>query len=71
MPRQLNGNNSGSNGVHLMGSDESDHHMVEPAPFDIYLCDYCDSELYSLEAYQVTFKTIYYNECYSSIILLE
>lgn len=58
MPRQLNGNNSGSNGVHLMGPDESDHHMVEPAPFDIYLCDYCDSELYSLEAYQVIFFLI-------------
>lgn len=24
--------------------------MVEPAPFDIYLCDNCDAELYSKEA---------------------
>uniref|UniRef100_A0A336LT97 CSON015176 protein n=2 Tax=Culicoides sonorensis TaxID=179676 RepID=A0A336LT97_CULSO len=28
------------------------HAMVEPALFDIYLCDYCDAELYSLEAYE-------------------
>lgn len=27
--------------------------MVEQAPFDIYLCDNCEAELYSLEAYQV------------------
>lgn len=26
--------------------------MVEPPLFDIYLCDYCDAELYSLEACQ-------------------
>lgn len=27
--------------------------MVEHAPFDIYLCDNCEAELYSLEAYRV------------------
>lgn len=26
--------------------------MVEPPLFDIYLCDHCDAELYSLEAYR-------------------
>ncbi|KAH8287885.1 hypothetical protein KR018_006123 [Drosophila ironensis] len=28
------------------------HMMVEPPPFDIYLCDNCDAELYSKEAIQ-------------------
>jgi hypothetical protein len=28
--------------------------MVETEPFDIYLCDNCDAELYSLEAYKVS-----------------
>jgi len=27
--------------------------MVEPSLFDIYLCDNCDAELYSLDAYLV------------------
>lgn len=27
--------------------------MVEQSLFDIYLCDNCEAELYSLEAYQV------------------
>lgn len=31
--------------------------MVEPAPFDIYLCDNCDAELYSKEAILVHEKT--------------
>lgn len=30
------------------------HQMVEPSLFDIYLCDNCEAELYSLEAYQVS-----------------
>lgn len=30
--------------------DDSQHMMVEPPPFDIYLCDNCDAELYSKEA---------------------
>ncbi|XP_030382892.1 uncharacterized protein LOC115630464 isoform X1 [Scaptodrosophila lebanonensis] len=30
--------------------DDSQQMMVEPAPFDIYLCDNCDAELYSKEA---------------------
>lgn len=30
--------------------------MVEHAPFDIYLCDNCEAELYSLEAYLVMTK---------------
>lgn len=32
--------------------------MVEPPPFDIYLCDNCDAELYSEEAMLVC-KHIY------------
>jgi hypothetical protein len=28
--------------------------MVETEPFDIYLCDNCDAELYSFEAYKVS-----------------
>lgn len=39
--------------THNSQSDES-HQMVEPALFDIYLCDYCEAELYSLEAYKVS-----------------
>lgn len=35
--------------------------MVEPAPFDIYLCDNCDAELYSKEAILV---------CYFSIMII-
>ncbi|XP_062121198.1 uncharacterized protein LOC133835246 isoform X1 [Drosophila sulfurigaster albostrigata] len=30
--------------------DNTQYMMVEPAPFDIYLCDNCDAELYSKEA---------------------
>ncbi|EDV98864.1 uncharacterized protein LOC6567012 [Drosophila grimshawi] len=30
--------------------DDSQYMMVEPPPFDIYLCDNCDAELYSKEA---------------------
>lgn len=30
------------------------HQMVEQSLFDIYLCDNCEAELYSLEAYQVS-----------------
>ncbi|XP_063701102.1 uncharacterized protein LOC134831323 [Culicoides brevitarsis] len=29
---------------------QAQQHMVEPALFDIYLCDNCDAELYSLDA---------------------
>lgn len=32
--------------------------MVEPALFDIYLCDHCDAELYSLEAITVSLHKI-------------
>ncbi|XP_055540536.1 uncharacterized protein LOC129727094 isoform X4 [Wyeomyia smithii] len=35
--------------------------MVEPAFFDIYLCDDCDAELYSYDAY-VTIRSILANE---------
>lgn len=28
--------------------------MVEQSLFDIYLCDYCEAELYSLDAFQVS-----------------
>lgn len=35
-------------------SQLADNHMVEPAPFDIYLCDNCEAELYSKEAYRVS-----------------
>lgn len=31
-------------------TDPEQQMMVEPAPFDIYLCDSCDAELYSKEA---------------------
>ncbi|XP_033168026.1 uncharacterized protein LOC117146188 isoform X2 [Drosophila mauritiana] len=31
-------------------SENVQHMMVEPPPFDIYLCDNCDAELYSKEA---------------------
>ncbi|XP_068150499.1 uncharacterized protein ova [Drosophila tropicalis] len=31
-------------------NDNLQHMMVEPPPFDIYLCDNCDAELYSKEA---------------------
>ncbi|XP_070145215.1 uncharacterized protein ova isoform X1 [Drosophila kikkawai] len=31
-------------------NENSQHMMVEPPPFDIYLCDNCDAELYSKEA---------------------
>ncbi|KQS70412.1 uncharacterized protein LOC6543293 [Drosophila erecta] len=31
-------------------SESLQHMMVEPPPFDIYLCDNCDAELYSKEA---------------------
>lgn len=36
--------------------DNGDHNlmMVDPPPFDIYLCDYCEAELYSLQAYLVS-----------------
>lgn len=30
------------------------HQMVEQSLFDIYLCDNCEAELYSYEAYQVS-----------------
>lgn len=33
---------------------ENHQKMVEPAVFDIYLCDNCEAELYSLEAYKVS-----------------
>lgn len=29
------------------------HQMVEQNLFDIYLCDNCDAELYSLDMYEV------------------
>ncbi|CAD6997856.1 unnamed protein product [Ceratitis capitata] len=32
------------------GRADAEQIMVEPAPFDIYLCDNCDAELYSKEA---------------------
>lgn len=32
--------------------------MVEPPPFDIYLCDNCDAELYSKEAILVSIINI-------------
>lgn len=38
--------------------DDSQHMMVEPPPFDIYLCDNCDAELYSKEAIFVSKKII-------------
>lgn len=28
--------------------------IVEPALLDIYLCDHCEAELYSLDAYRVS-----------------
>lgn len=31
----------------------NEEQMVEQALFDIYLCDNCDAELYSLDAYRV------------------
>ncbi|XP_030382894.1 uncharacterized protein LOC115630464 isoform X2 [Scaptodrosophila lebanonensis] len=37
--------------------DDSQQMMVEPAPFDIYLCDNCDAELYSKEAIMVSTPT--------------
>ncbi|XP_017858002.1 PREDICTED: uncharacterized protein LOC108610420 [Drosophila arizonae] len=37
------------NKTDLQGED-SNYMMVEPPPFDIYLCDNCDAELYSKEA---------------------
>lgn len=40
-----------------MNSQQSDlqqEQMVEPAFFDIYLCDDCDAELYSFDAYVVS-----------------
>ncbi|TDG40204.1 hypothetical protein AWZ03_013376 [Drosophila navojoa] len=33
-----------------MQGEDSNYMMVEPPPFDIYLCDNCDAELYSKEA---------------------
>lgn len=36
--------------------DDSQYMMVEPPPFDIYLCDNCDAELYSKEAIFVSKK---------------
>ncbi|XP_037959493.1 uncharacterized protein LOC119688900 isoform X2 [Teleopsis dalmanni] len=51
----------------LQAKSKQDHHekrmstnvMVEPAPFDIYLCDHCDAELYSKEAMQEHEKTCF------------
>ncbi|XP_064539188.1 uncharacterized protein ova [Drosophila montana] len=37
------------NKTDIQGED-SQYMMVEPPPFDIYLCDNCDAELYSTEA---------------------
>lgn len=37
-----------------MQSDLQQEQMVEPAFFDIYLCDDCDAELYSFDAYVVS-----------------
>lgn len=33
--------------------------MVEQSLFDIYLCDNCEAELYSLDAYQVSTTKFY------------
>lgn len=34
--------------------ENNNERMVEQALFDIYLCDNCEAELYSLEAYTVS-----------------
>ncbi|XP_059614790.1 uncharacterized protein LOC132260585 [Phlebotomus argentipes] len=41
---------------------DSCQQMVEPALFDIYLCDNCDAELYSMEAYMEHEKICQPNE---------
>ncbi|GAB0096772.1 uncharacterized protein DMENIID0001_123380 [Sergentomyia squamirostris] len=48
--------------------------MVEPALFDIYLCDNCDAELYSMEAYTEHEKICQPNEeegCDDDVIFCE
>lgn len=49
------GGSASSNSNESAAEDETEESiarpsMVEPPLFDIYLCDYCDAELYSLEA---------------------
>lgn len=33
--------------------DEIDYQFIDSAPFDIILCEFCDAELYSEQAYRV------------------
>ncbi|XP_018802053.1 PREDICTED: uncharacterized protein LOC108977016 [Bactrocera latifrons] len=45
--------------------------MVEPAPFDIYLCDNCDAELYSKEAISEHEKTCNVEDDDDDVILCD
>lgn len=46
---------TGDGGGVCVGGAGGNENMVEPALFDIYLCDNCEAELYSLDAYLVSF----------------
>lgn len=50
MPRQ-NINAHPNDGDH---TEESDHQMVQTTMLEIYLCEYCEAELYSLQACRVS-----------------
>lgn len=43
-------NGVGSTGDH---DDINDYQIIDSAPFDIILCEFCDAELYSEQAYRV------------------
>lgn len=38
------------------------HGMVQQSLFDIYLCDFCEAELYSMDAYKVRNTTFALNQ---------
>lgn len=53
------------------GRSDSEQIMVEPAPFDIYLCDNCDAELYSKEAISEHEKTCNVEDDDDDVILCD
>ncbi|XP_011186577.2 uncharacterized protein LOC105214705 [Zeugodacus cucurbitae] len=53
------------------GRSEAEQIMVEPAPFDIYLCDNCDAELYSKEAISEHEKTCNVDDDDDDVILCD
>ncbi|XP_017470527.1 PREDICTED: uncharacterized protein LOC108362168 [Rhagoletis zephyria] len=53
------------------GRTDVEQIMVEPAPFDIYLCDNCDAELYSKEAILEHEKTCNVDDDDDDVILCD